>query len=111
MLECVFRAGDFRVQEDSVDLMTFSAFEISGHAGYGEEGSDVVCAGVSSCTMLVCNCITESFKANADVTVEENRITLRILEYDEPSVRLLSAFYQHLKVLSEDYRKIKLTII
>lgn len=110
MLECIFRTGNFR-DPDSEDLMTFSGFEISGHAGYGEEGNDIVCAGVSSCTMLVCNCITENFKANADVKVEENRISLRLLKYDKPSARLLSAFYQHLETLSEDYRKIKLMII
>lgn len=105
MMKCVFRLETFD------GLQTFSGFEISGHAGYGEEGNDIVCAAVSSCTMLVCNCITENFKARADVSVEENRIALRLLEYDEPSARLLSAFHQHLEVLSEDYRKIKLMII
>lgn len=88
----------------------FCGFEISGHAGYGTEGNDIVCAAVSSCTMLVCNCVTDSFKAEADVKVEENRITLKLLERDEPSEKLIEALYGHLSMLSEDYGKIKVTL-
>lgn len=105
MLNCVFRLGEFNGASE------FSGFEISGHAGYGTEGNDIVCAAVSSCTMLVCNCVTENFKAKADVTVEENRITLLLKERSEPAVRLLSAFYEHLEAISADYRNVKLTII
>ncbi len=93
----------------------FHGFEISGHAGYGEavndkEGNDIVCAAVSSCTMLVCNAITESFKAKADVTVEKNRISLRLRGYNEASMRLLGAFYSHLESIAEDYSNVKLVI-
>ncbi len=105
MLKCVFRLGEFN------GASAFSGFEISGHAGYGTEGNDIVCAAVSSCTMLVCNCVTENFKAKADVKVEENRITLLLRERSEPAVMLLSAFYEHLKGISADYRNVKLTII
>ena len=112
MLNCVFRLGEFGGEKK------FSGFEISGHAGYGEavsenEGSDIVCAAVSSCTMLVCNCITENFGEKAEVTVEENRITLRLSD-DKPNkaaIQLLSAFYEHLETLSADHKNVKLTII
>ncbi len=104
MLKCCFRLGEFG------DIKTFSGFDISGHAGYGTEGNDIVCAAVSSCTMLVCNCITENFKANADVTVEENRITLRLLAYSEAAAGLISALYEHLEALAEDYSKIKVSV-
>ncbi len=105
MLKCVFRLGEFN------GVSAFSGFEISGHAGYGTEGNDIVCAAVSSCTMLVCNCVTENFKAKADVKVEENRITLLLQERSEPAVKLLSAFYEHLEAISADYKNVKLTII
>ena len=92
-----------------------SGFEISGHAGCGEavndkEGTDIVCAAVSSCTMLVCNCITDSFGANAEVKVEENRITLRLSERHEAAEQLISAFCTHIRMISEDYSKVRLTI-
>ena len=111
MLNCVFRLGEFEGEKK------FSGFEISGHAGYGEaisdkEGNDIVCAAVSSCTMLVCNCITENFSEKAEVSVEENRITLTLMDKpSEAAIQLLSAFYEHLETLSEDYKNIKLTII
>ena len=106
MLNCVFHLGEFGGEKK------FSGFEISGHAGYGTEGSDIVCAAVSSCTMLVCNCITENFGEKAEVTVEENRITLTLNEKPgKAAIQLLSAFYEHLEALSEDYKNIKLTII
>ncbi len=110
MLNCVFRIGEFG------GVKSFSGFEISGHAGYGtafneREGNDIVCAAVSSCTMLVCNAITENFGAKAEVTVEENRITLTLDEANDSALKLMSAFYEHLEALSADYINIKLTII
>ena len=106
MLNCVFRLGEFSGEQK------FSGFEISGHAGYGTEGNDIVCAAVSSCTMLVCNCVTENFGEKAEVTVEENRITLTLTNKpDKAAIQLLSAFYEHLETLSEDYKNVKLTVI
>ncbi len=89
----------------------FRGFEISGHEEHeGEFG--MICAAVSSCTMLVCNAITENFGANAEVTVEENRILLRLKNgYGEAAMKLLAAFYSHIEAISEDYGNIKLTII
>ncbi len=109
MLNCVFHLGKFGNAE------AYTGFEISGHAGYGKaknerEGSDIVCAAVSSCTMLVCNAITENFGAEADVKVDENRITLRLHERSEAAEQLISAFYEHLEELSHEYGKIRLTI-
>lgn len=94
----------------------YRGFEISGHAGYGEaisdkEGNDIVCAAISSCTMLVCNAITENFGADAEVTVEENRVRLWLREYKVAAMKLLAAFYSHIEAISEDYGNVKLTII
>lgn len=89
---------------------SFCGFEISGHAGYGTEGNDIVCAAVSSCTMLVCNAVTENFKADAKVSVGENRITLRLSGYDKAAAELITALYEHLKAISEDYGKVKVEI-
>lgn len=88
----------------------FQGFEISGHAGYGTEGNDIVCAAVSSCTMLVCNAVTGNFGANAEVTVEENRITLSLKGGDNAAEKLLAAFYEHLTAIAEDYSKVKVEI-
>ncbi|MDE7360724.1 MAG: ribosomal-processing cysteine protease Prp [Oscillospiraceae bacterium] len=108
MLKCVFRIGGVKHGSDMASSLY--GFEISGHAGYGTEGNDIVCAAVSSCTMLVCNAITENFKADADVIVEENRITLTLKDHSDAAVQLMTAFYRHLEALSEDYDNIKLSL-
>lgn len=105
MLKCVFYMAR------SGNAEAFSGFEISGHAGYGTQGNDIVCAAVSSCTMLVCNAVTENFGADAQVRVEENRITMRLNERSEAAEQLIAAFYEHLGEISSQYKNVRLTII
>ena len=40
-------------------------FEISGHSDYAEEGSDIVCAAVSSAALMTANTITEAEQQNS----------------------------------------------
>ncbi len=85
-------------------------FMIKGHAGYAENGNDIVCASVSSAVQLVCNIITESFKVNADIKVLIDKIQLILPFADENSQKVLDGLYTHIKFLSEDYKgTIKIT--
>ncbi len=43
-------------------------FECSGHAGYAEAGSDIVCSAVSTLTAAAANGLTEAAKIKASVT-------------------------------------------
>ncbi len=88
----------------------FTGFSVSGHAGYGEEGNDIVCASISSAVMLVCNTITEHFKADAEVEVLENEINLKLRDNDTASKQLLASFHQHMEIIAEEHSKIKLEI-
>ncbi|MDE7194288.1 MAG: ribosomal-processing cysteine protease Prp [Oscillospiraceae bacterium] len=85
-------------------------FSVSGHAGCGSEGNDIVCAAVSSAVMLVCNAVTDHFKAAAEVGVEENRITLALKEENTPAQRLIEAFYGHLEIIAEEHGRVKLEV-
>ena len=85
-------------------------FEFTGHAGYGEEGSDIVCSAVTSAVSLTCNAITDFFKADANVTVEENRIVLALNSSDAPSVMLLEAFLDHMMDISGRYPGVKVEV-
>ena len=100
MLKCVFYKNGG----------SFSGFRISGHAGYETENGDVVCAAVSSSTMLVCNTITDFFKAKADVEVLENQIALRLLEENKSAEQLLESFYTHIEMIAQGYKKVKIEI-
>ncbi|MCH5196477.1 MAG: ribosomal-processing cysteine protease Prp [Oscillospiraceae bacterium] len=101
MLKCVFQKRG----------IGFSGFTISGHAGYGTEGNDIVCAAVSSCVMLTCNAITDFFKADADVEVSKNGIRLALNEKNESAERLLWALYDHILYIAEDHPKVKVTVL
>lgn len=85
-------------------------FSVSGHAGFGFEGNDIVCSAVSSAVMLVCNAVTEYFGASADVGVEENRITLRLKEDNDSARRLIEAFCGHMEIIAEEYGRIGLEV-
>lgn len=85
-------------------------FSVSGHAGCGFEGNDIVCAAVSSAVMLVCNAVTDYFKASAEVDVKENRITLRLREDNAPAQRLIEAFCGHMEMIAEEHGRIKLEV-
>lgn len=81
------------------------AFSISGHAGYADAGQDIVCASVTSAVQLTANAITEQFGVNAKVTVDENKISLRLPTGAKKGAQLLlEALFEHLTVLSEDYK-------
>ena len=46
--------------------------EATGHSGYAESGSDIVCSSVSTLLTNLANGITEIVKAEAKVVVDEN---------------------------------------
>ncbi len=85
-------------------------FKISGHAGYDDYGSDIVCASVTSAVQLTVNAVCEILKCKADVKVLDNEITLRLSCYEKEAVSFLEALHLHLEILSQDYRgTIKIT--
>lgn len=80
-------------------------FEILGHSGYGESGTDILCAAVSSAAYLTANTITEVLRAEvADVSVSDARMTLRVSEKSASSCGiLLNGLKLHLLGLEEQY--------
>ena len=82
-------------------------FVVTGHAGYGEEGEDIVRSAVSSAVQLVCNTVTDFFHADADAEVGENRIELRLNSSDDPSEKLLEAFRDHMEYIQAKYPGVK----
>lgn len=78
-------------------------FAVSGHAGFAEAGSDIVCAAVTSAVQLVCNTITDVLCEEAQVAVEEDRITLRLDDGACAAQGLLEGLYLHLQILQEQY--------
>ena len=57
-----------------------SGFSVSGHSGYGEEGTDIVCAAVSTAVKFAEATLTDvlGVKAKTKVKEDEARITLTL---------------------------------
>ena len=59
MTKCEFFTEDDRI----------TGFSVSGHSGYGEKGSDIVCAAISAVVTMAEATITEVCGAKAKVRV------------------------------------------
>lgn len=80
-------------------------FEVSGHAGYAEEGSDIVCAAVSSAVNL-CECaITDVIGAAAKISADEKTATVSVILSDKCDAArdMISALMIYLAALRDDY--------
>ena len=93
----------------------YYGFEEQGHTGFGEEGNDVLCAALSSMTMLLINAIEVSYACDVEYTIDEKATDIRVIaksalpayEKDEKKQYavsgLISAYYFQLMDLLEDY--------
>ena len=93
----------------------YYGFEEQGHTGFGEEGNDVLCAALSSMTMLLINAIEVSYACDVDYTIDEKTTDIRVIaksalpEYEKDEKKqfavsgLISAYYFQLMDLLEDY--------
>ena len=89
-----------------------AGFRISGHAGVSEEGTDIVCAAVSSAAYMAANTVTDVIGVPAEVSAESG--TMILMLSDEKSAascsELLRGFRLHMAALQEQYpENIKLT--
>ncbi len=82
----------------------FTGYSISGHAGYADEGEDVVCASVSSAAMLTANTVTDFLKADADVSVKKNLLELMLKSHCESAEKLIESLHTHIDFISQDYK-------
>ena len=93
----------------------YYGFEEQGHTGYGESGDDVLCAALSSMTMLIINAIEVSYASDVDYTIDEKTTDIRVIcksalpkyESDERKQYALSgliqAYFLQLMDLVEEY--------
>ena len=85
-----------------------NGFSISGHSGYAESGSDIVCAAVSAAVAMAEATINDVCGANAKVRVkdEQARITLTLPEVcdEEDTIQaVLAGMLVYLCSLRDDY--------
>ncbi len=81
----------------------FCGFEVKGHAGLAESGSDIACASVSSAVQMSANTITDIFKYKAEVSVGENTVLLKTAVCDEILQKLYDSLLMQLELLSQEF--------
>ena len=67
----------------------YRGFKVTGHAGYGEEGEDIVCAAVSALTQNTVNAIETFTEDPISCTVDEGYLEFSFLETAGPESKLL----------------------
>ena len=86
--------ASFCIRENSV------SFTVEGHSGYAEEGSDIVCAAVSSAAIMTVNTVTEILGEKGKVKVED---VLQFEASGKPARDMIMGLKLHLEGLSEEY--------
>ena len=98
MTRCEFFTTDERI----------TGFSISGHSGYSEAGTDIVCAAISAVVTMAEATINDVCGAKAKVRVkdEDARVTLMLptsCDEEETIQAVLSGMLVTLLSLKEDY--------
>ncbi|MBE6856306.1 MAG: ribosomal-processing cysteine protease Prp [Ruminococcus sp.] len=89
---------------------TLDGFEITGHSGYAERGSDVVCAAVSSAVQLTLNLLND-LGAEPEIFIGDNVIRCKAVRTSNVSTIILNDLTEHFESIVEEYPKtIKITI-
>ena len=93
----------------------FYGFEEQGHTGYAESGDDVLCAALSSMTMLLINAIEVSYACDVDYKIDEKTTDIRVIaksalpKYEKDEKKqfaasgLIQSYFFQLMDLVEDY--------
>ncbi|MEE1320013.1 MAG: ribosomal-processing cysteine protease Prp [Acutalibacteraceae bacterium] len=80
-------------------------FEISGHSGYAEEGSDIICASVSSAAYMTVNTVTDVIGEYGEAEVDEGYLRF-ICESDKTEVQaVMKGFLLHVNALADEYNE------
>ena len=93
----------------------YYGFEEQGHTGFVESGDDVLCAALSSMTMLIINTIEVSYACDVEYTIDEETTDIRLIaksalpKYEEDEKKqfavsgLIQAYFFQLMDLVEEY--------
>ena len=93
----------------------YYGFEEQGHTGFAESGEDILCAALSSMTMLIINAIEVTYDSRVDYSIDDKTTNIRLIaksalpkyEADERKQYaisgLIQAYFYQLMDLIEDY--------
>lgn len=80
-----------------------SGFDAVGHAGYGPEGYDIVCAAVSALTQGTISAIKELSSSESEMSCQSGNLRLRVRSPDKAAMILLAGLETALQDLQAEY--------
>lgn len=96
------------------DKSNILGFEISGHSGYAEEGSDIVCSAISTLSQSICVGLDNVLNLKPVIKIDENNAYLKCFlpkeitkEQNESAQVLLKTFEESVKLLLTGDKKLK----
>ncbi len=78
-------------------------YTVQGHSGYAEEGSDIVCAGVSAIAQTALIGLIEVLGTKTESIVEDGFLSAWVSDPDEKTEIVLRTMLAGLKSLEEEY--------
>ena len=78
---------------------------IKGHSGYKEEGSDIVCASVSSISITTVNALLSIDEDCISYEDKDGYLNIKINKHNEVIDKLIDNMINLLKKLEKDYKK------
>lgn len=78
---------------------------IKGHSGYGIEGTDIVCASVSSICITTVNALLSIDEDCIEYIEKDGYLNIKIKKHNEIIDKLINNMINLLKELEKDYKK------
>ena len=82
---------------------TLLGYTAKGHSGFSEQGSDIVCAAVSSAAYMAANTVTDIIGDGAEASAEDGSFYFLTACPSEKSVTVLDGLRLHMEGLAEQY--------
>ena len=80
------------------------SFELSGHSGAGECGTDIVCSAISSAVYMAANTILEIMKIEARAEAYDGYLKVEMTPDDAKKAKVITdGLYLHLSELEGQY--------
>ena len=88
----------------TVESKIITGYEISGHSDFSAQGSDIVCAAVSSAAYMTANTVTDVLGLKCDITVNDGFMKLSLSNAEAQAAQVvLNGLLLHLNALCEEY--------
>jgi len=82
-----------------------TGYRVSGHSDYAEQGSDIICAAVSSAAYMTANTVTDVLNLSPELNVSDGEMLLELKTMDQAAAAddILSGFWLHITELQKQY--------